>query len=118
MAVRAFFLTSNPTKQGAENMKPRMPKNEFTALLKAIRALPTDKRRAVAYWARLAYDRQQYGSYVYIHAGAPPCPDVIRATASTWGRSQNSNHSDVTINAAGYANFAAGRCWQIVEAAR
>jgi len=99
-------------------MKPRMPKTEFTALLTTIKALPTDKRRAVAYWARLAYDRQQYGSYIYVHAGAPACPDVIRVHVGIWGCSQNANHSDVTINAADYANFAAGRCWQIVEAAR
>lgn len=94
----------------------RTTKTEFADLLAAVRAAPEEERQAIGYYASLAYQRQQHGTHVYVHADAPAVPNLLSVLVSQWGRSQNRYHRDVTIHD-GKANFGPARCRALCDAA-
>ena len=96
----------------------RMKEQEFKELLDKIRSADAEEKASILYWAGLAWNRRRFGSYVYVHANAPDQPTLVTAYAGRWGKSNNANHSDVTVWVSGYAAFGTERLWKIIRAAK
>ena len=94
----------------------RMKNHEFNELLDKIRNADAEEKASILYWAGLALNRRRYGSFVYVHANAPRSPSLLMRHIGRWGKSNNTNHSDVTVWVSGYAAFGTERLWKIIKA--
>ena len=94
----------------------RMKEHEFKKLINKIRDAGVAEKASIRYWAGLALKRRQYGSYVYVHVNAPNEPTLLTVYTRRWGgKSNNTNHSDVTVGVSGYAAFGTDRLWKIIN---
>jgi len=94
---------------------PRMPNAQFDELLDEVRNASAQEKLSIRYYAGLAYQRDKYGNYVYVHRDAPTYPKMFDVWVGDWGRSKNQYHSDVKLCYNGFG-FAYKRLHRIFQA--
>lgn len=86
-------------------MVRRVTKAKWEIIKYTVAKATVEEAKEMIYWVRRAYDRVQYGKFVYVHVDKSPSdfPEGfnMRVLVSPWGRSTKKHHVNLQIRVIG-----------------